>query len=304
MARKIERIHVMHMSAQFADSDEKTKEDFVDAFKRDPDVISFTEMGSDTNVKMLRHYCREYKYRLYLGDAGKGLNGDDCCIAVRTEGRNVQFRDGGHIRVHPGQDKPESQGGRYGPKGVTWVKFNFFGVDAYHHVAHWVHNQNEAALNRKRSLMVSSMIAKQVRLHGKKGNIAFFAGDMNLDPDAGTFPHDLFRRNKLVTIWEDGGQKPTHGNRSIDMIGRYGADKRVEFVRYETHKANSDHRPVSAFYDVQIDKYAPQDHPPSGDPDDDDGPVFHAGNRNWADYRDNDIYNLPEATDDSDQSNG
>lgn len=306
MAQKhLERIHIIQVSAQFSDSDSETQEDFTDCFKLDPDVLSFTEMGSQRNLRMLEAECRKRDYHLYRGEAGSGLKGDDCCIAVKQQGREIKFTEGGHVRVHEGQDKPENLGGRYGPKGITWASFNFYGVKVTHHVAHWVHNQTDdtRGINLQRANAVSQMMGRQVALHGRKGAVSFFAGDMNVDPDQKIFPRHIFDQWKLVTIWEDAGQRPTHGNRSIDVVGRYGADARVEFIRFVTHPANSDHRPVSAHYEIQVDNYAPHDNPPSGDPDG-EPPIFNAGNRSWKDYTDDEVYNLPIATDDSDNTNG
>lgn len=296
---KTERFHIMQVSTKTQQADIKADEDVRDALNRDPDAVCFSELQHDDTAASVREICRNKGYHFWHAT-------DDTAVATKQEGRDIRFKDGGYVRVHPGQSKPENQGGTYGERGVSWARISFYGVDTYIHTAHWAHNQTDdvTGSSLRRARMMSNEVAKLVRKHGKKGSIAFFTGDMNVDPDQQIYPHDIFTRNKLVTIWEDAEQRPTHGNRSIDVIGRYGADKRVKFVRFETHRGNSDHRQVSAWYDIRVDKFAPQDQPPGPSQDDDDGPVFTAGNRSWKDYTDQELYDLPQATDRSDTENG
>jgi hypothetical protein len=159
----------------------------------------------------------------------------------------------------------------------------------------------------------------QVKKHGQGDAIAFFAGDINVDEGADNasdhpnMPNFIFRQQGLLTIWDELHVNPpvTIEHSTFDIIGCYRPDKQVEGKRYVVHpKQNSDHRQVSAYYDVDVSKKVTTgggggDGGDGGEPDDTDDttvdPDFYAtgGNIDWSDYLDNELYPLPVASGDS-----
>jgi len=95
------------------------------------------------------------------------------------------------------------------------------------------------------------------------------------------------------------------------VIGCYRPDKQVEGKRYKVHpRQQSDHRPVSAWYDIEVSKASNGNVGNTGDTGGDGGGDgaeppdvdFYAtgGNIDWSDYLNDDLYPLPFAYGDSD----
>lgn len=305
MATKVKRIHLMHASMKFSDPDAEYERGLRINLGRTPDILSMTETSGQ--VGLIREVCRDLGYRAVI------IPGEtETCFAVHASLPELGVKDQGAIKV---------AGSRNVNTALAWVHCSFWGVDIYHHVAHWPAKLAVDAAQRASHRLMTDAMVLQVRKKGKTKGVSFFAGDVNDDDDekdAVTNWNQVFRENGLVTIWDSFRVYPgTHGaERTIDVIGAYEPDRAVKPARYKSWPMNvSDHRPVSAFYDIDVKvktttpaptKPGPAKPTPSdttGNPKDDD-PYATGGNISWDDYLDNTIYQYPQAVDDSDRVNG
>ena len=291
-----ETLHILHASMQVKDSAAATRDDYAFVFSKGADIISFTETNTRNGNSQIM--SQEARQRDYIPITGIGSNQ----LAVRTR-PGVRVKDRGRIK---------SVTDRYGGRHIAWVRVNFFGVDIFHHGTHWPigPDQTPARMAKLRADML-----RLIKGHTKYG-LCTFAGDLNADPDQDRYPTRWFRENHLVTMWQDAGvQVATHGRgATIDYIGRYGLDRTMDFRRYKVWpRQNSDHRPLSAWYDIEVAKKpsaAPGAKPPSPAPIPVPAPVYPerdyatGGNVDWSDYTDDELYALPYAVDDSDLVNG
>ena len=192
------------------------------------------------------------------------------------------------------------------------------------HSAHWVfipHVQESHGELTNLHTQTTRVMCTQVKKHGQGDSISFFAGDINVDEEADNrldhpnMPNFIFRSQGLLTIWDELHVNPpiTIAHSTFDIIGCYRPDKQVTGTRYVVHpKQNSDHRPISAYYEVDVSKKVTTGGGGGGgggggtvtdqdDPDTGFDPYVYAsaGNVNWTDYLDNELYPLPVATGDS-----
>jgi hypothetical protein len=202
---------------------------------------------------------------------------------------------------------------------ISWCRVNFYGQFIWPHAAHWMiqvgetgHVQSNATRARLHTKITDAMIRK-CQQNGVNPNLAFFMGDTNVDEgkDNAVNDHRLinyrFNKGGLRTIWDEFRvSPPTHGTRTYDIIGKYDPKGRVDGVRYKVWpKLNSDHRPISAWYDIDMKKPVAS----TGSGGTSGGGASSGGtpstptkNYQWWDYSDYDddvVYDLPTATDDS-----
>jgi len=224
-------------------------------------------------------------------------------------GANQVALRNGHARMR-NQGRYRSVTDRFGGRYVVWVTYAWEGIVLSHVATHFpiATDQTTARLNK-----ISGDLIATTKNRAKYGPVTW-AGDLNVDPDQRRYPTKLFRNNKMMTIWDDADmQVPTTRN-TVDAVGRYAADSRIKFARYKAWpRQNSNHRPISGFYDIDVTKKSgtggttaptpsPSPTPPtSADPD----PLYATGgNVDWSDYTDAELYALPYAVDDSDTRNG
>lgn len=293
---KTHLLHLMHTSLQITDTDRQFQEDLYWALSQvKPDIVSYTEIAG--RHPMIAHVARECGYTpvLFSNNVWDGF-----CVK-----NDLKVADRGNVLATAG-DKIS------GPRYINWVKVKWQGETLWYHTAHWVANLSSTPERVKRHTEITNQMAIQVRKHGRQGDLSFFSGDTNYDDNDKTHAdpgpmNQLFRNLGLLTIWDEFGVYPnTHDDRTIDVIGSYNADKRVVGKRYKTHaRQNSDHRPVSAWYEVTESKKWTDTggnggstggtHPHTHDP------IYATGGDvDWSDYGDNTRYRYHQATDDSD----
>lgn len=163
------------------------------------------------------------------------------------------------IAVHPGQPGPGRLGG-YSERDVDVVtvlvpsgghgtaaavtKVTVVGV---HPVTGWARR----LIRRKLVRGVLATAAQVGADAAKGGNVAFIAGDFNID-----FRSKRRGPLRVLTGWTDcwadrGGAAPTHGARTYDAVLRYDADRRVGRGTVTLTRGNSDHKRVTVAYPLK-----------------------------------------------------
>lgn len=294
-------LHVMQASMQFSDSFEQFDEDMAYIIKQQPDIVGFSEVtASDDLTPRMARIARDNDYVPVIFPKGG-------CQFMIKPGDNLRLKSRSYTKVHDGDTDSE---GRYGPRAVTAIRVKFHDIGVWVHEAHWVARSLNTQKRLARFNLMTKTMGTQVRLHGKGENVSLWMGDLNSDPDRSNYPREQFRQQGLVTVFDDFKVEPnTHDASTLDYIGRFAPDKNLTFTRYKVHpKQNTDHRMVSAWAEIETKKKKPKPTEPtpgdtSGEQEDDD-PYATGGNVSWKDYQDNTVYKYPQATDDSDLTNG
>ena len=289
-----QQLHIMHASSQDSDPVRLTNDDLEFYWKKEPDIVTFTEMGTSTNPSHRRAMAKSARANGYKPLLGNG----DCQIAVKTS-KHLSVKKNGAIPVTE-------------KNFIAWARLDFYGFDIFVHVAHWP----EYAKKAQRAAMTQAMIT-QMQQRGKK-HLAFMSGDLNVGSEQQAYPTRDFLDANMSTVWEDAGTqipiRQTQGTitkvdvNQADFIGRYIPDRRITFVKYKVWPyQNSDHRPLSAYYAVNTAKKfnaGGGTGNTGGDSTPDDHGLLLENVYSFADYTDNELYNLPYAVDDSDTFNG
>lgn len=323
MAKVTRSIHIIQGSLKVSDPVADFKEDIRYQLSFDPDLVFLTEMRNFHNA--LREVLPDSYRPIFLPN-----NKEEAFYVKVGDHANVKSR--GAVKVHPGDPGTGADGlVGYPARYVNWVQMNWWGEDIWYHGSHWVPGQTFSSERQSRHVQMSKQVAKQVRLHSRGDAVCFFSGDANINA-AGTGKEvrnsmdRIFRDEGLLTIWDEMGVAPsTHGGPqgpTIDIIGSFNLDKRVKATRWKVHpRTNSDHRFVSAWYDI-TDKVkggvsggasnggggsgtgGGSNGPGNPQDDENDETIVSGGNRDFSDYLDGSVYALPWAIDDSDVTNG
>lgn len=289
-----ERLHIMHASHYVDASQAAFRAQYNYQFNQKPDIVTFTESGGDRG-KWMSQEARDHDYRPVT------FRNTDVAMAFRVGKENqLWVKDSGQKLVHP----PVRAGVR--PGVICWVKLNWKGQTVWIHTAHWTAKAREAS-RRDEHTSMSREMGKMVREHAKGEDMSFFSGDLNAEKGEWWYPGSIFRETGLITCWEDNDKAPpTHGRRTIDIIGRHRYDSRVSLGATKVHpKMASDHRAVSAWYKVEFRKKRDdeKDDGKGGDKGKGDG-IKLPNHRSFKDYTDDEIFNLPQAVDEEDTENG
>lgn len=291
-----ETLHLMEHSSNHNLTNDQLYADLAADLSRGPDVLGITEMRAmDDRMATLQRAAKDFNYTLVAQPKVQEKffvkTGDHCHVAGR-----------GRVFVVRGNGLPAFDPDGITTRYVSWVEIRWNGMHVFVHIAHWETGMTGAAQARA-AMAETKVISTQVRKHARGvKNVSFFMGDMNYF-EGGDFvgPNDpltYFRNNGLQLVYDELNVTPvnTHGH-PIDVIGGYKPDDRVEAKRYKVYFGqNSDHRAISAWYDIEIrDRDQPEDPRKTYE---------SSGNINWGDYRDSTIYPLPYAVDDSDTFNG
>lgn len=297
-------LHLAHQSLQNSDPDKLTVKEIGWLLERaQPDIVSYTETYGIH--KEMRAMARSHGYMpvFFPNNIGESFIYNPDRVKLKSKGNIVGSE------AHPDGDYPK----RY----VNWGHWKLDDEDIWYHTAHWLARLAYGNGRVERHNTMSRQMAAQVRLHAQGSALSFFSGDSNSDDEGGNESNfnQIMRSNGLLTIWDEfqvyPGTMNPHG-RTIDFVGSYSPDKRVKGLRYKLWpKQESDHRAVSAWYEI---KRARVKNPsgeggggsggnngggsPGPNPGDDD-PFVTGGNRDFSDYFDGTIYDLPQAVDDS-----
>ena len=307
-AQQIRTFHKMHASMRFDWSSSGFKDAIRFHMDQEPDIISYTELTRFHDE--MRQVTKGTNYHPVLP------NGREGGFLVRV-GDNAHVKDRGSVKIMEGKPGPAAQGG-FADRYLYWTHISWYGIDIFDHVQHWTTGYYKSELRDSWHEKMTQTMVNNVKRHGKGNDVAFFAGDQNVDEQGDNNKTALrsqmdgvFRDNGLLTIWDEMEVfPPTHGmanGPTIDIIGSYAPDKRVKAKRWKVYpKQASDHRPISAWYDVTTKKQqgvggntgGGKHNPVPGK----DFPT--GGNVDFSDYADGRVYNLPTAIDDSDLTNG
>lgn len=271
------RLHVMHTSLQFSDTDKQHTIDieaiFARADKRNVAWITGTEAGpgagnmSDELVRV----GDALGYRMWVPSAQKkGRPGwaTDCWIGVRKD-LIAGGWEKGYDPVIPGSSELLDGGNapgarRWGPKGLVHVGFDTeelgrLNVSAAHYLTgarqpgethgginHWEWNE-------KLGLYVGTW-AKEV---GKGSALAFYGGDQNMaDNRNDQAQGDTFFGAPMTSVWDEVKKWENTGHGNIDVVASYDPDGRVagSYIRALDDKEfflHTDHFLVEAGFDVR-----------------------------------------------------
>lgn len=304
MATKTAKLHLMHASLYVGNTDKAVEQDLEFIFGLNPDIVSFTELYGG-NAAVLQRVARNADFQpvVFANAIGEGF------AINRSTG--VRLKDKDSVKAHSGEEGPNGFPARH----INSIKVNFEEEDLWYSTGHWIAHLNDAALRVARHNDMTRVMATQVRKHGANKNLSFFSGDLNEDDKQGEDNllgnmNTVFPQQGLLTIWDEFRVYPgTFGGRTIDVIGSYKNDERVKAARYKVHpKQNSDHRFVSAWYDITQKKKGLGNGGGGNDgggggtgvnPHEDD--IYATGgNVDLSDYQDNKRYKYQQATDDSD----
>jgi len=236
-------LHLQQASSAFTMSSRKAGEDFTTQLARHSDVVSFTEVHAHSHALALATACDHAGYQLV-----RDAEGD---VAVAVKGIH-KVHTWGVAQSVPGHPGPAAAGG-HGPRNILWVTFQPFGTRerVTHHAAHWVTRKADTGLQQ---LQMTADLGDVVAAHSQGSRLGFWSGDTN-SPDR---PHDVtkvdkaLRKAELTSCWDELGKWPaTHEASTIDVIGSYDPDHRVDCVRGRRWPpGHSDHRAVSAWYRI------------------------------------------------------
>lgn len=240
-------LRLSQLSMQFSDSIPQIDADLDVVLGDRPrcDFWGLTETSPSGRVReRVRLACKRHRLHMYVGP------GDTTILT-----RHQVFAHGSHL-VHPGRPGPASEGG-HGPRYIEWVGAAIGHERVYFHEAHWLAHLDTVARRLDHARMTRAMV-RLVAAHGPGRRLSFFGGDVNVDEATDTgarrdMPEYLFSQGGLETIWDDLKRTPpTHGRRTIDIVGRYLPDVRVTPLAVRVFPLlHSDHRQVIATYAVR-----------------------------------------------------
>lgn len=270
--RPVTRLHLMHASLQFSDSDRQQTQDiekiFDRAARRKVAWITGTESGDGAAHQQdeLLRVGAEAGYRMWVpGDRKKGSGSStDCWIAVRRDliagnwtrgytpvlGGSKEYAD--TIDLPPGK--------RWGPKGIVHVGFDTKDLGPIRiAAAHYLTDSRRATspyfkLNR----ILGTAIGEWAVEAGRGQALAFYGGDQNMADSRNDQPQgDTFFGQPLTSAWDELEKWQNTGHGNIDVIASYDRDGRVSaaYVRAlndEKFRLNTDHFLVEAGYDVKV----------------------------------------------------
>lgn len=158
-----------------------------------------------------------------------------------------------HREIDAANPGPARRGG-HAARSIETIRFAFEGDVIVFHAAHWSTGYGRSTQRRREALeMWRAMADKASSALGPR--LAFWAGDVNWDPldPSDNKPAHIMRHRGMVSAFEELDKSPaTHGKRTIDLIGSWARDKRVQAVNVGTLESpNSDHRPVVASYRIE-----------------------------------------------------
>lgn len=240
------RLELWQASMRFTVHPRQARDDTVAVLRHAPDVVGFTEATSFHD--QLRSACREHGYHLMVPHQ------DDTAIAVWGGHKMV---DTDYVAVVPAGHHPP-----HTPRGVASVTIRPSSqprevVSAC--VAHWLTERVDTADQDQRVALTEAM-AESVRHLAAGRRVAFWLGDTNNPDRPSSFSSvdKALRKGDLTSCWDELGRYPdTHGDHTLDVVGSYDPDRRVTCLRARHWpRMSSDHRPVSAVYDVRTQQRA------------------------------------------------
>lgn len=245
-------LHIQSAGMEFSDPASQKAHDLEIILKRKAHVVGMTEVDSAAFRAQVMEACREYNYRALILKSPEGAYSTTPILVHRS----IPITSWRFDRVIPaGSDRF----GKWGPRGVTTVRGKWNGSYVSFSWAHWLTRWDTQSRYQANMRLTDALIYR-VRTDGNKHKLAFWGGDMNWDQDDPTPDHPglHMRRHGLYTIFDD-MKKPdlaTSGRRTIQLIGRFRPDLRVEPKRLVVHTdaivpTFTNHSQVSAYYEIE-----------------------------------------------------
>jgi GH25 family lysozyme M1 (1,4-beta-N-acetylmuramidase) len=216
------RLHLMHVSLQFSDTDKQHTKDleriFERAARRSVAWITGTEAGGasgNTTDELLR-IGKEKGYRMWVpAAAGRGT---DAWIGVREDLISGGWEKG-VIPVIPGKAK------HWAPKAVVHVEFDnddlgHIGIAAAHYLTG---GRTEGSENREWNQKLADEVTGWMKQAGRGSGLAFFGGDQNMSDRK----EDTFFGAPVTSVGDELKKWFNTGHGPIDVIGTLDRDGRV-----------------------------------------------------------------------------
>lgn len=229
-------LHLTQVSSRFDLTWGEFYTDLEDAVASEPHAIGFTEVGGRPRLEAA---LKRLGYATFNPAHGDGA------IAVRMDGLQILRRN--NVQVTPASEGIRAQ-------YLTSVVARWGDERVWLGEAHWLVPRSPERWSRH--VAMTRAMVRSVQENAKGRDLAFFLGDLNVDPDdeRGTDqvqPYRLFNHHNMTTIWDELGRYPgTHGRRTIDVIGSYDRDRRVVGHRAYVRNQNADHDRADAWYQV------------------------------------------------------
>jgi GH25 family lysozyme M1 (1,4-beta-N-acetylmuramidase) len=275
--RETQRLHVMHASLQFSDSDPQHTSDITKIFGRAKDRqvawITGTEAGpgaGNTSDELLR-IGEIAGYRMWVpSHQRKGKPGwaTDCWLGVREDliQKGSWTRD--YLPAIPGSAELNNDPAwakiigrkRWGPKGLVtagWVNEDLgkMSLGAAHYLTD-ARNPSSPYWDLNKNL--AGVISKWAIEAGAGSGLAFYGGDQNMADNKDTEPQgDTFFGGPLTSASDETGQRESTGHGQIDVIASYDHDGRVSAAYWRAlddreFPLNTDHYITEAGFDVAV----------------------------------------------------
>lgn len=246
------RVHAMHASLQFGDTDKQHTDDLEKIFERASTRgvkwLTGTEAGpgaGNTSRELLR-IGKEFGYRMWVPSARKRPAAEggttDCWIAV-AEDFIVGDWETGFDPVIPGSRSLYAAAGatnpdqypRWGTKGLVRVSFQSplgrISIGAGHYLTQARHpgavvkGVDHWEWNKKLGEHISEWAVRE----GKGSALVFYGGDQNMADQRNEQPQgDTFFGGPLTSAGDELNQWPNTGHGPIDVIASYDRDSRVK----------------------------------------------------------------------------
>lgn len=242
-------VQIQQASTQFSDNDRQFTHDMKIILDRDSHIIGLTELHR-SRIDLARELCDDANYKL-VAPQGRG----DCAIAIsRDLGATVADRGADlAIKANP---LPARLGG-HSTRANVWCTFKLPDLGMLSmNVNHWNTGSSRSIRRHQQVMRQIDVLAARAESQGRGQRIAFFSGDLNVDPNdkRGRKVYNEFEEQNLVPIFEALDKwPPTHGRRTIDIVGHYDRDQRVTPLRLKVwpDQTRIDHQQVSAWYRIK-----------------------------------------------------
>lgn len=259
------RVRVAHVSLQFSDTDAQHTSDITKIFerakRRRQAWITGTESGpgAGNTGRELIDIGRGHGYLLWVPERqAKGIaQHTDCWIAVRSDLVDGKLEKG-YRHVIPGssqlEDEMDTEGKRWGPKGLVHVSFNSTNADlgrvsigAAHYLTGGRHSKKNPFWdwNKKLGREIGAWAAEE----GKGPALVFYGGDQNMADNRNDMKQgDTFFGEPLTTTWDELKKWENTGHGNIDVIASYNRDGRVKALKTNALNDREFHLHTDHFY--------------------------------------------------------
>lgn len=248
-------LHIQSASQQFSDTEKQQAHDLEIILQRQAHFVGTSEVGTPEFRQLIREYAQRYGYTVMFPECVNGHK-TNSPILVRNDLHIVQKY---YIEVIPPYRAPAAKGG-HSCRGINVVQTEWRNIHVSLVWAHWLSKQ-DVPERAHQNMKLTRAVCAEVKHLGQGTNIVFWGGDINWDEDDPTpdTPGAVLKQSGLISIFEELNKPdlPTHGTRTIDLIGSYAPDNRVSAHKVKVWNdreefTNIDHNQVSGWYAINI----------------------------------------------------